>query len=97
MSQQELIPHLFRTEFQKIVAVLCKQFGLGNIEMAEDIAGEAFLSALEIWPYRALPQNPTAWLYTVAKNKLKNSLKRQQIYNEKVVPNAKDELFSYHE
>lgn len=88
MSQQELIPHLFRTEFQKIIAVLCKQYGLASLEMAEDIAAETFLSALEIWPYQGLPKNPTAWLYTVSKNKLKNSLNRQRLYNENVLPNA---------
>ena len=49
MDQQELIPHLFRTEFRKITAVLCKLFGIEHIEIAEDIASETFLSALETW------------------------------------------------
>ena len=43
MQQQELIPHLFRTEFTKITSVLCKLFGIEHIEIAEDIAGETFL------------------------------------------------------
>lgn len=89
MKQQELIPHLFRTEFQKIVAVLCKQFGLAQLQMAEDIAGEAFLAALETWPYQGLPQNPTAWLYAVAKNKLKNHLHRENLFAEKILPTLK--------
>ena len=38
MQQPELIPHLFRTEFSKITAVLCKQFGTQHMEVAEDIA-----------------------------------------------------------
>jgi len=58
MDQQELIPHLFRTEFRKITAVLCKLFGIEHIEIAEDIAGETFLSALEIWPYKGIPPTP---------------------------------------
>ena len=37
MKQQELIPHLFRTEYRKIVAVLCKRFGFDQIEIAEDM------------------------------------------------------------
>ena len=69
MNHQELIPHLFRTEFRKITAVLCKFFGIENIEVAEDIASETFLSALEIWTYKGIPENPPAWLYSVAKNK----------------------------
>jgi RNA polymerase sigma factor (sigma-70 family) len=82
--QQELIPHLFRTEFRKITAVLCKTFGMDHIEAAEDIAGETFLSALETWPYNGIPNNPTAWLYTVAKNKAKNYINRGQFFSGKV-------------
>ena len=56
MQQQELIPHLFRTEFRKITAVLCKHFGIEHIEIAEDIASETFLSALETWTYKGFLQ-----------------------------------------
>src|SRR6187455_2718147 len=85
MQQQELIPHLFRTEFRKIIAVLCKHFGIEHIEIAEDIASDTFLSAVETWPYKGLPANPTAWLYTVAKNKAKNYFHRSNIFSEKIV------------
>ncbi|MDB5130678.1 MAG: sigma-70 family polymerase sigma factor [Mucilaginibacter sp.] len=83
-KQQELIPHLFRTEFRKIAAVLCKTFGMEHIEAAEDIAGETFLSALETWTYKGIPANPTAWLYTVARNKAKNYISRGRLYSGKV-------------
>ena len=86
MDQQELIPHLFRTEFRKITAVLCRLFGIDHIEVAEDIASETFLSALEIWPYKGIPPNPAAWLYAIAKNKAKNHLHRHLIFTEKVIP-----------
>ncbi|QHS57102.1 RNA polymerase subunit sigma [Mucilaginibacter sp. 14171R-50] len=86
MQQQELIPHLFRTEFGRITAVLCKSFGFQNITIAEDVTSETFLTALNIWPYKGIPDNPQAWLYTVAKNKAKNILARQQIFNEKISP-----------
>jgi len=84
MEQQELIPHLFRTEFGKITAVLCKAFGIENIEIAEDLAGETFLAALETWPYKGTPPNPTAWLYMVAKNKAKNYLSRGEFFSKKI-------------
>jgi RNA polymerase sigma factor (sigma-70 family) len=84
MQQQELIPHLFRTEFSKITAVLCKHFGIEHIETAEDIAGDTFLQAVETWTYKGLPANPTAWLYTVAKNKAKNYFHRSNIFSEKI-------------
>lgn len=84
MKQQELIPHLFRTEFSKITAVLCKLFGIDHIEVAEDIVSDTFLSAVETWSYKGLPENPVAWLYAVAKNKAKNYFTRNKIFSEKV-------------
>lgn len=86
MHQQELIPHLFRTEFGRITAVLCKLFGFDNITVAEDIASETFLTALNTWPYKGIPENPQAWLYMVAKNKAKNMLTRNQLFTQKVTP-----------
>ncbi|WP_339815338.1 DUF6596 domain-containing protein [uncultured Imperialibacter sp.] len=87
MTHQELIPHLFRTEFSKITAVLCRRFGADHIEMAEDIASETFMLAIETWTYSKIPENPTAWLYAVAKNKAKNHVTRQHIFTDKVKPN----------
>lgn len=95
MQTQEIIPHLFRTEFRKITAVLCQQVGLAHVELAEDIAGETFLSALETWPYKGMPQNPSAWLYAVAKNKLKNHLNRDAVFREKVLPSLCNAKPSY--
>jgi len=90
MEQQQLIPHLFRTEFRKITAVLCKHFGIAHIETAEDIAGDTFLQAVETWTYKGLPANPTAWLYTVAKNKAKNYFHRSNIFSEKIAGDIKN-------
>ena len=89
MEQQELIPHLFRTEFRKITAVLCKFLGIEHIEAAEDIASDTFLSAVETWTYKGIPANPVAWLYTVAKNKAKNHIHRNQLFTEKIVKEIK--------
>ena len=82
--EPSLLPHLFRTEYSKITAVLCKLFGLAHIEIAEDIASDTFLQASETWSYKGLPENPVAWLYAVAKNKAKNYLKRDQLFQEKI-------------
>ena len=89
MENKELIPHLFRTEFRKITAVLCKLFGIEHIEVAEDIASETFLAALETWTYKGIPENPTAWLYSVAKNKAKNHITRDHLFNEKITTELK--------
>ncbi len=86
MEQPQILPDLFRTEYSKIVAVLCKNFGMQHIEMAEDIAGETFLLASSTWGLKGLPQNPTAWLYTVAKNKAIDYLKRKTNFKNKIEP-----------
>ena len=84
MQQHELIPHLFRTEYSKIVAVLCNSFDLRHLEIAEDIASETFLKATEIWGIKGVPANPTAWLYTVAKNKIKDYFKHNSVVERQV-------------
>jgi len=84
MEQQQLIPHLFRTEYRKITSVLCKLFGITHIQVAEDIASDTFLAATEVWGLKGLPENPVAWLYTVAKNKAKNHLKHDTLFRDKI-------------
>jgi RNA polymerase sigma-70 factor (ECF subfamily) len=81
---KELIPHLFRTEYSKITAVLARLFGFEHIEIAEDIVSDTFLLAAETWGIKGIPDNPVAWLYTVAKNRAKDHLKRNAVFSEKV-------------
>lgn len=92
MDQHELIPHLFRIEFRKITAALCKHFGLEHVAVAEDIASETFLLAMETWKYQGIPPNPTGWLYTTAKNKVKNLLHRDQVFKTKVVQHLSHDI-----
>lgn len=80
---------MFRTEYSKITAVLCKFLGIDHIEIAEDIASETFALALDTWTYKGIPENPSAWLYTVAKNKAKNQIRHNQIFKEKISGNIK--------
>jgi len=89
MQEKELIPHLYRTEFRKITAVLAKVFGIAHIEVAEDIVSDTFLLAAETWGLKGVPNNPVAWLYTVAKNKAKDMLKHDAIFNQKVIDKLK--------
>jgi RNA polymerase sigma factor (sigma-70 family) len=84
MNPPELIPHLFRTEYRKITAVLCKLFGIEYIEIAEDIASDTFLQAAETWSIKGLPPNPVAWLYTVAKNKARDLFKHNAVFTNKI-------------
>jgi RNA polymerase sigma factor (sigma-70 family) len=92
MQQEQLLSHLFRTEFRKITAVLARLFGFEHIQTAEDIVSDTFLLASETWEQNRLPENPTAWLYTVAKNKAKDHLRRGAIFTQKVAVNIKAEV-----
>src|ERR1700761_871117 len=96
-ADKELLPHLFRTEFSKITAVLGKLFGFEHIEIAEDIAGDAFLQASETWSIKGLPENPVAWLYAVAKNKARDYLRRNKLFTEKITADIQYSSSELHE
>lgn len=84
------LTHLFRTEYRKIVSVLCKRFGFEQVEIAEDIASDTFLTATQAWGLKGMPENPTAWLYSVAKNKAKNYLQRNTFFEDKISAELKN-------
>jgi RNA polymerase sigma-70 factor (ECF subfamily) len=94
MEETQLIPNLFRMEFGKIVSVLSRLLGFDYTEVAEDIVSETFLLAAETWGLKGLPPNPTAWLYTVAKNKARNYLTRQQLFSNTIAPRIAGESSS---
>lgn len=81
-----------------MVAVISKVMGLAHIETTEDLVSETFLTATETWNHKGLPENPTAWLYAVARQKAFYHFRRNRIYHEKVLPaiaseyNATDEM-----
>lgn len=77
-SSQQLVDHLFRHEAGKMIAVLTRIFGIHNLELVEDTVQETFLKALQVWKYHCLPDNPSAWLMQVARNKTIDLLRRQQ-------------------
>jgi RNA polymerase sigma factor (sigma-70 family) len=80
-STQHIVDHLFRHESGKMIAVLTRIFGIHNLEMAEDVVQEAFLKATQVWKFE-LPDNPSAWLMKVAKNKALDIIRRNQNFHE---------------
>lgn len=91
MNNAELIPNLFRSEYSKLVAVICYKFGFDFVEQAEDIVSDTFLKASETWGIKGIPGNPTGWLYTVAKNNATDYFRRRNIYDSKILPDLKEE------
>jgi RNA polymerase sigma-70 factor (ECF subfamily) len=74
----ELSEQLFKRESARIVAVLTRIFGLGNLALAEDVAQDVFCRALEVWKLRGIPENPSAWLMKAAKNRAIDLLRRER-------------------
>jgi len=79
MDNRELIPQLYRQEYSKMVSLLCRRFGIDQMDAAEDIVSETFLAAAETWGLKGVPDNPVAWLYKVAKNNALNGLKHERV------------------
>ncbi len=79
---RKLAEHFFRNEYGKIVSVITKYLGIGNVQTAEDIVQETLLKAVDYWQHNGIPNNPQAWLYTTAKNLTINTLKRKKYQSE---------------
>jgi len=78
-SNEVLVDHLFRHEAGKMIAVLTRLFGMHNLSMAEDVVQDAFLKATQTWKFKTVPDNPSAWLMQVAKNKALDILRRKNV------------------
>ena len=64
---QQTVDAVWRMEAAKIVATLTRS--VGDVGLAEDLASDALIEALQQWPEAGVPRNPGAWLTTVAKRK----------------------------
>jgi RNA polymerase sigma-70 factor (ECF subfamily) len=74
----ELGDHLFRREAGRMVAALTHIFGVHNLALVEDVVQDAFCRALEVWPFRGVPDNPSAWLMATAKHRAIDVLRRER-------------------
>jgi RNA polymerase sigma-70 factor (ECF subfamily) len=74
----ELQEHLFRREAGRMVATLTRIFGVEHLALAEDVVQDAFCRALEVWPFRGVPENPSAWLMATAKHRALDRLRRDR-------------------
>ena len=63
-----------------MIAVLTRLFGMHNLSMAEDVVQDAFLKATQTWKFKTVPDNPSAWLMQVAKNKALDILRRESSF-----------------
>ena len=73
---------VWRIEFGKIIAVLARI--IGDIGLAEDLAQDALVIALEQWPESGIPDKPGAWLMATAKHRAIDRLRRNIVLEHKV-------------
>jgi RNA polymerase sigma-70 factor (ECF subfamily) len=76
-----VVDRLFREEQGRAVATLIRV--LGDFDLAEEAVQEAFVTALETWPTRGVPDNPGAWITTTARNRAIDRLRRRKRLAEK--------------
>lgn len=78
-SSQQIVEHLFRTEYGKLVAIVTRMLGTSHLQLAEDIVQETLIAALDHWAAGPIPDRPAAWLIQVAKRKTLNEIKRRKM------------------
>jgi RNA polymerase sigma factor (sigma-70 family) len=74
-----LVEHFFRREAGRLVAVLTRFFGWRNFDLVEEMVQATLLDALVSWRTRGIPENPSAWVHKVARNKVLDALRRSEI------------------
>jgi RNA polymerase sigma-70 factor, ECF subfamily len=80
MAPPEL-ERLYREEFGRIIAILIRL--IGDFELAEEAAQEAFATALEQWPREGNPRNPRAWIVSTARHKAIDRIRRESRFDQK--------------
>jgi RNA polymerase sigma factor (sigma-70 family) len=65
---------IWRIESAKLIAVLARR--LRSVELAEEVAQDAFVEALESWRKNGIPENPGGWLMTAAKHRALDAIRR---------------------
>jgi RNA polymerase sigma factor (sigma-70 family) len=79
----QLVEHLFRHESAKMIATLTRIFGIEHLSLAEDVVQEALSRALETWPYRGIPEKPSAWIMRASRNLALDVIRRQKSFRAK--------------
>src|SRR5881394_2627586 len=69
------VERVFREEYGRLIGSLVRRFG--DIDIAEEAAGEALVTALEKWPESGVPPNPGGWLTTTAANRAIDRIRRE--------------------
>src|SRR5436305_2273808 len=75
------LDRIYREEFGRILATLIRL--LGDFDIAEEAAHDAFAAALEQWPREGVPRQPRAWIVSTARHKAIDRMRRDNTLNQK--------------
>src|SRR5712671_66245 len=92
VSVASVVEDVYRSDWGRIVATLISL--LGDFDLAEEYAQEAFAAALDQWPVTGVPELPRAWIVQTARNKAIDRLRRQTVFSEKIQPQLEREAVS---
>ncbi len=81
-ATHQAIAAVWRLECARIVAVVARM--VRDVGLAEELAQDALVSALEHWPTEGVPDNPAAWLMATAKNRALDRLRREKVLQAKL-------------
>jgi RNA polymerase sigma-70 factor, ECF subfamily len=84
------VESVYQSDWGRIVATLISS--LGDFDLAEEYAQEAFTAALDQWPISGVPESPRAWIISTARHKAIDRLRRQTLFAEKVQPRLAHEI-----
>ncbi len=76
-----IVEAVWRMESSKIIAKLARM--LRDVALAEELAQDSLVTALEQWPKSGVPSNPGAWLMVTAKNRALDQLRRLKLLQRK--------------
>lgn len=76
-TPHQAIEAVWRIESARLIGGIVRM--VRDVGLAEDLAQEALLSALERWPSTGIPENPGAWLMATAKNRAIDTLRRRRM------------------
>lgn len=74
-----LVEHLFRRQAGQMVATLTRVLGGHHLALAEEAVQDALVSALQVWPFRGVPEQPAAWLFQAARNRALDRLRHDRV------------------
>lgn len=88
-QSRQLVEHFFRQQYGKTVSRLTRSLGIRDLDFAEDCVQTAMLRAMRNWAEHGVPNDPEAWLFTVARNAARDKFRRDNRHRDFLLSHTK--------